>query len=74
MPKYRKKSVPAWGAPLQAVWQKASVPVLAALYFLLVCLSSSSTVKPAALWLVEEAPVAGRAGTPAGGSKRARNA
>ena len=52
MPKYRKKSVPAWGAPLQAVWQKASVPVLAALYFLLVCLSSSSTVKPAALFLL----------------------
>ena len=52
MPKYRKKSVPAWGAPLQAVWQKASVPVLAALYFLLVCLTSSSTVKPAALFLL----------------------
>ena len=52
MPKYRKKSVPAWGAPLQAVWQKASVSVLAALYFLLVCLSSSSTVKPAALFLL----------------------
>lgn len=52
MPKYRKKSAPAWGAPLQETWQKVSLPVLAALYFLLVCLSSSSTVKPAALLLL----------------------
>ena len=37
-------------------------------------LALMEAVKPAALWLVEEAPVAGRAGTPVGGSKRARNA
>ena len=50
MSKYRKKSAHVLGAP--AVWQKVSVPVLAALYFLLVCLTSSSTVKPAALFLL----------------------
>ncbi|MBX9752004.1 MAG: hypothetical protein K5Q68_20625 [Roseococcus sp.] len=37
-------------------------------------LAVMEAVKPAALWLVEEAPVAGRVGTSAGGSKRARNA
>ncbi|MGS0639379.1 hypothetical protein, partial [Citrobacter sp. VF227] len=37
-------------------------------------LAVMEAVKPAALWLVEEAPVPARAGTPAGGSKRARNA
>ncbi len=50
MSKYRKKSAHVLGAP--AVWQKVSVPVLAALYFLLVCLTSSSTVKPAVLLLL----------------------
>ena len=37
-------------------------------------LAVMEAVKPAALWLVEEAPVPAQAGTPAGGSKRARNA
>ena len=36
----------------QNMWEKCGLPVLSVLYFVLVCLSSSSTVKPVALLLI----------------------
>jgi len=42
----------AWAAPLLTAWQKWGLAVLAVLYFLIVCLMSTSTIKAVTLLLI----------------------
>ena len=48
----RAVHAPAWAAPLLTMWQKCGLAVLAVLYFLIVCLLSTSTVKAVTLLLI----------------------